>query len=142
MNDQVIKKISAGGVLFHKGKYLVIKWISQRTTELPKGTIEAGETPEATCVREVLEETGYNVRVTHPLSVATFTFDWKDGKTYEKTVHYFLMERTDDAPSIPAREEGEDFENMWLEYDEAVKLLSHKDMREAVERAHVILTSS
>jgi 8-oxo-dGTP pyrophosphatase MutT (NUDIX family) len=138
MSDRVIKKVSAGGVLYHEGKYLVIKWLSQKTVELPKGTIETGETPEVTCVREVLEETGYNVRITHPLNVATFTFKWKDGNTYEKTVHYFLMKRADEALSMPMREEGEDFKNMWVEYDEAIKLLSHDDMREAVERAHMI----
>lgn len=140
-SDQVIKKVSAGGVLYHKGKYLLINWKSQQTVELPKGTIEQEETPEITCVREVLEETGYNVRVTYPLNVATFTFDWKDGNTYEKTVHYFLMERLDEAAPVPAREEGEDFENMWVEYDEAIRLLSHEDMREAVKRARAILTS-
>lgn len=142
MNDQVIKKVSAGGVLFHEGKYLVVNWLSQQTVELPKGNIEPGETPEVSCVREVLEETGYNVRIVKPLNVATFRFDWKDGNTYEKTVHYFLMERIDEKDPAPAREEGEDFENMWLSYDEAIKSLSHQDMREAVEMARGVLMAS
>lgn len=138
MDKKIIKKESAGGVLCHNGKYLVIKWLSQGTVELPKGTIEAGETPDQACVREVREETGYNVRVTHPLNIATFTFDWKDGNTYEKTVHYFLTERIDDKNPAPAREEGEDFENMWLSFDEAIKFLSYQDMREAVKTTHDI----
>lgn len=138
MDKKIIKKESAGGVLHHNVKYLVIKWLSQGTVELPKGTIEPGETPEQACVREVREETGYNVRVTHPLNVATFTFDWKDGNTYEKTVHYFLAERIDDKNPAPAREEGEDFENMWLSFDEAIKFLSYQDMREAVKMARDI----
>lgn len=140
MGDRVIKKTSAGGVLYQEGRYLIIKWGSERTYELPKGTIETGETPEEACVREMLEETGYNVRVTYPLNKATFTFNWHDGDTYEKTVHYFLMERTDDAAPTPSREEGEDFENIWLPYEDAITRLSHRDMREAVELAHSIVS--
>ena len=139
MSDKVIQKKSAGGVLYHEGKYLTIKWGSERTYELPKGTIELGETPEETCVREMLEETGYNIRVTHLLNIATFTFKWHDGNTYEKTVYYFLVERIDDAEPIPSREEGEDFENIWLSYEDAIAQLSHQDMREAVELAHDIV---
>lgn len=142
MDDKVIKKVSAGGVLFHDEQYLTIKWLSENTIELPKGTIEHGETPEQACVREMFEETGYNVEVTHPLGHNTFTFQWKDGKTYEKTVHYFLMKRTDDAAPTPHREENEDFDNLWLTYDKAIQLLTHDDMKEAVKKAYTIIAAA
>lgn len=29
----IVKKVSAGGVVYHKGKYLVIKWGSEKTTD-------------------------------------------------------------------------------------------------------------
>jgi 8-oxo-dGTP pyrophosphatase MutT (NUDIX family) len=139
MTDNVIKKVSAGGVLVSGDKCLVIKWISQNTIELPKGTIEQGETPQEACVREVAEETGYNARVTSKLNTATFRFKWKDGNDYEKTVHYFLMERIDNNPPAPKRSEGEDFENMWVTFSDAINLLSFEDMREAVSRARFTL---
>ena len=61
MDKDIVKRVSAGGVVYHKGKYLVIKWGSEKTTELPKGTIELGENPEQACVRELKEETGYTI---------------------------------------------------------------------------------
>lgn len=137
----IIKKVSSGGVLYHEGKYLVIKWQSQGTTELPKGTIEKGETPEQACIREMFEETGYNVKIIHSLGESTFTFNWKDGNTYQKTVHYFLMIRTDNAIATPHREEGEDFENEWLTFEQAYKNLSHDDSKQILKKAQIIVTS-
>ncbi|HEX7483687.1 MAG TPA: NUDIX domain-containing protein [Candidatus Saccharimonadales bacterium] len=140
MTNDVIKKVSAGGVLYHQGKFLVIKWLSEDTVELPKGTIETNETAEEACVREMFEETGYNVAITDNLGQNTFAFKWKDGKNYEKTVHYFLMKRVDELEPTPNREENEDFENLWLSYDEAIAQLTHDDMRGAVMKANDIIT--
>lgn len=54
--DDVILKYSAGGVIFHDGKVLTIRWLSKDSTEFPKGTIEPGESEEQACVREVLDK--------------------------------------------------------------------------------------
>jgi len=140
-NPDIIKKVSAGGVLFHKGKFLVIKWGSQQTIELPKGTIEAGETPEQTCIREMLEETGYNVNIIDFIDSTTFEFDWKDGNRYEKTVHYFLTKRADNLAPTPMREDNEDFENEWLTYDQALAQLTHDDSKYMVEKAWTMITA-
>lgn len=134
-DNVIIEKISAGGVVQHDGKYLVISWRSQGTIELPKGTVEPGESTAEACIREVREETGYNVRIVRPLNVASFTYKWHDGKTYHKTVHYYLMHRTDNAKPSPSREAQEDFTNIWLEHQKAVEKLSYEDMREAVRMA-------
>ena len=139
MTDKIIKKISAGGVLYDNGKYLTIKWISEGTVELPKGTIESGENPEQTCIRELKEETGYNVKVIAPLTVSNFTFDWHDGRTIEKTVHYFLLERIDELEPVTNREDNEDFENIWLNAKEAYAALSFDDMKAALKKAIEII---
>ncbi len=135
MKKNIIKKISAGGIIYHNGKYLAIKWASQGTIEFPKGTIEPGETAEQTCIREVLEETGYNVRIVAPLTISNFTFDWHDGRTINKTVRYFLLERTDDLEPVTNREDNEDFENTWLDADEAYSALSFEDTKAALRMA-------
>jgi 8-oxo-dGTP diphosphatase len=137
--DDVIKKVSAGGVLYHEGKFLVIKWLSEGTIELPKGTIEPGETKEQACVRELLEETGYNVAITHELGHSTFSFTWRNGKNYEKTVYYFLTKRVDDLDPAPNREQNEDFENIWLSYNEAIGQLTHDDTRDILKKANDII---
>jgi len=139
MKDSIIKKVSAGGVLYHNNKYLIIRWNSENTYELPKGTIERGETKEEACVREVLEETGYNTKIVKYLGNHTFTFDWKDGKKYEKNIHYFLMKRADDFEEKTQREDNEDFNNIWLPFKDAYKLLTHDDMKNALKKAHDFL---
>jgi ADP-ribose pyrophosphatase YjhB (NUDIX family) len=58
---------------------------------LPKGHVEAGETPELTAVREVEEETGIHGHVLAPLGVIDFWFVAEDRRVH-KTVHHFLLE--------------------------------------------------
>lgn len=142
MKKNIIKNISAGGIIHYKGQFLTIKWLSEGTTEFPKGTIEPGETPEQACVREVLEETGYNVRVVAPLTVSNFVFDWHDDRTIEKTVHYFLLQRIDELEPVTNREDNEDFENTWLSADEAHSALSFDDMKAALRKAVEIILST
>jgi 8-oxo-dGTP diphosphatase len=139
-NKEIIKKYSAGGIIYHNGKYLTIKWLSEGTVEFPKGTIELGETIEQACIREVLEETGYNMRIVAPLTVSNFVFEWHDGRTYDKTVHYFLLERIDELDPVTNREENEDFENYWLNAGEAYDALSFDDTKVALKKAISIVS--
>jgi ADP-ribose pyrophosphatase YjhB (NUDIX family) len=57
---------------------------------LPKGHVEAGETPEEAAVREVEEETGIRGRVLAPLGVIDFWFVAEQRRVH-KTVHHFLL---------------------------------------------------
>ncbi len=57
---------------------------------LPKGHVEAGETPEMTAVREVEEETGISGHVIAPLGEIDFWFV-AGGRRIHKTVHHFLL---------------------------------------------------
>ncbi len=53
---------------YHKDKIILVKQfrfpINMYSIEFPAGLIDRGETPESTAVRELLEETGYEGRVT------------------------------------------------------------------------------
>lgn len=132
---ETILKHSAGGVIYKNGKVLTIKWLSKDSIEFPKGTIEPNERIEDTAIREVAEETGYKTRIIIPLGNVTFEYDWDDGKHYRKTVEYFLMEPLDDSEPVPNREDSEDFENNWLTFAEAEKMLTFDDGREILARA-------
>ena len=62
----MIEATSCGGVVIFRGKILLLYKNYKNRYEgwvLPKGTVEEGEEYKDTAVREVLEETGYTVRI-------------------------------------------------------------------------------
>ncbi|MFF6951788.1 NUDIX hydrolase [Streptomyces iakyrus] len=132
-----VKKVSAGGVVVHEGKILLIKWRSQNTIELPKGTVENGETLEQAALREVFEETGYKCRISGRLNTFRHIFTWHDGVTYDKTIHYFLMCLEDERKYQNRREEGEDFVNKWVDADIAEGQLTYSDAKDAARLAYM-----
>ena len=107
---------------------------------LPKGTIEAGETPEAVARREVAEETGLrNVRIVADLGEERYVFFWKVEDTYyDKTVHYYLMEALGGEEAVPQQEEG--FVRCeWVPLPEALDRIKYKETRQVVRRAETAL---
>lgn len=133
--NETINKRSAGGVVIENGKVLTIRWLSQDTFEFPKGTIENHEAPHETAIREVKEETGYDVGILDELGDVTYEFDWIDGKHYRKTVTFYLMTLINADEPKPNLQKGEDFENNWLDIEVAKQQLSHNDSREILDRA-------
>jgi len=101
------------------------------TWTLPKGTPDPGETTEETALREVVEETGLEVRIVAPLPSIEYAFV-QDGTRIQKTVHYFLMEPTGGDLSRHDHE----FERVrWVPFDEAGGLLSFATERDLVATA-------
>lgn len=138
--SKIKEKQSAGGIVYSDGQILTIRAIPQNEIVFPKGTIETGESPEQTAVREVFEETGYKVKVKAPLGSVTYEFDEEDGEHYRKTVFHYLLELED--PSViptPNRLDGEDLENLWLTLEDAFNHLTHDDSRNTLKKALTIL---
>lgn len=142
MSTAPIKKKSAGGVIFHDGKFLLIKWKSENTVELPKGTIEKGESIEEAAIREVFEETGYKSRVICPLNSFQHIFTWHDGNTYDKTIHYFLLELEEKKKFKHRRQANEDFINMWVPIEEAADKVTYSDSKDALRMAKKYINQS
>jgi len=134
----MIERHAAGGLIFDTDKVLTISWIDQAYVAFPKGGVEAGETSEEAAVREVFEETGYHAKVISLLGSWTYDFT-KGDKKYRKTVDYYLMERVNDAPPTPHREPGENFENLWLDLEEARDSLTYDDSKGALDAARALL---
>ncbi len=142
---------SAGGVVFRRfppdasGAPVQILLLQHEAGKwmLPKGTIEAGETPEAVALREVAEETGlHNVRIVQDLGEERYLFFWKTEDTYyDKTVHYYLMEFLGGEETRPQREEG--FVRCdWVAVPEALERIRYKETREVVRRAASALAAA
>ena len=132
---------SAGGIVLHEGKVLIITSALRGSVDLPKGTIEPGESIEQTAIREIQEETGYRVRIVEDIGSLTYDYTDSHEKKWRKTVSYFLMELADNDAPVKNLQEGEDFENEWVTPEEAISRLTYDDTREMLaqfaERFHI-----
>ena len=105
---------------------------------LPKGHLEAGETPEDADVREVEEETGIRGRVLAPLGVIDFWFVVEDRRIH-KTVHHFLLEA---AGGELSDEDVEVVEVAWVPLADVAGRLAYADERRLVDRATDLLADA
>jgi 8-oxo-dGTP pyrophosphatase MutT (NUDIX family) len=128
---------SAGGIVFRiergKPRYLLIR-DSYRNWGFPKGHLEPGEAPETAAVREVGEETGLRAVAIRGL-IDTIDWDFRfSGQVIHKVCHFFLME-SPRARTSPQRKEGITA-CRWMSFDDALRLLSYRNAREVLQRAH------
>ncbi len=138
---------SAGGVVLDaRGRVLLLerdvprKETPSHEIRLPKGHIEAGETPAQAAVREVGEESGYgDVHIVADLGAIDNRFRFRD-RTIERNERYFLMHlgdspRGEPQPSHPDAEEAL-FTVLWApDLHAAERLLTFESEKEFVRRA-------
>lgn len=142
-----IEQISAGGVAYRaiddRIEIAIILTIPERRWQLPKGIIDAGETPEQAALREVREEAGINTELVEALDRTEYWFTAeRDGtrSRFHKYVHWFLLKYTG---GDVADHDHEVEEARWVEVGEALKLLAFKNERDIVEKAvHLIRTAN
>lgn len=105
---------------------------------LPKGHVEAGESPPETALREVAEETGLDDL---ELGTELVTIDWffqSDGRRIHKFTTFYLMhsERGDPVP-----ESGEGItECAWVPLRSAHERISYDNASEVVKVAQRLLS--
>ncbi len=88
----------------------------RRLLELPAGTLDVGEDPAATAVRELAEETGYRAGVLEPL----VRFYSSPG-LLDEVMHLFVATRLE--PGEPRLQHDEDIVTRLLSWPEAWELL-------------------
>lgn len=97
--------------------------------EVPAGSIERGEDPEASLIREVLEETGFEIRQPRKL----FSAYMSPGAITEK-IHFFYVEVSEGdrvAAGGGLDEEHEDLELYELSLSEALAMIESGEIFDA-----------
>ncbi|GKV56223.1 DNA mismatch repair protein MutT [Sporosarcina sp. NCCP-2222] len=86
---------SAGICINEHMEILMVKSFESEGWAVPSGGIEEGESPEECCVREVKEETGYDVKVVEQLRVKETTI-----KGIQVKIYYFRVEKIGESSGI------------------------------------------
>jgi 8-oxo-dGTP pyrophosphatase MutT (NUDIX family) len=139
------REFSAGGVLVRRlrGRW----WLAAirpggkkaGVWALPKGNVGRGETPEATAVREVAEETGIEAVSTGKLGDVRYVYTRRGARIFKIVSFYLLRYRRGRIGEVPAPFRHEVEEVRWLPLDEAPRLLAYKGEREMAEKALAVL---
>lgn len=112
----VLRKDNGGEVLLvHRPKYDDWSW--------PKGKQDPGEHITVTAVREVLEETGVEIRLDRPLARQLYGVSGGRAKTVDYWVGRVLGDP--DVSAYPANDEIDQV--AWVAFDKARKLLTYAD---------------
>lgn len=108
---------------------------------LPKGHLEAGETPQDAAVREIAEETGITGRVVASLGSIDYWFS-AEGRRIHKKVHHFLLEATGGLITIENDPDHEAVDVAWVPLDELGSRLAFPNERRIAREARAFLADT
>jgi 8-oxo-dGTP pyrophosphatase MutT (NUDIX family) len=142
----IVRQTSAGGVVYRDAadgqriEVALVRVGPKGRWQLPKGIVDAGESPSQTAVREVREEAGVEAEVVAPLEEIEYWYVGADARgqrvRFHKRVHFFMLEyRTGDV----ADHDHEVDEARWVELTDAEAMLSFESERKVVARATRLL---
>ncbi len=141
---KTLEQVSAGGAAFRRnGGAFEIAIISVNPSgrwQLPKGLIDAGESPETTALREVREEAGIETKILAPIeTIEYWYFGLQSGESvrFHKSVHFFLLAYLSGAVE---NHDAEVLEARWVDVVEALEMLAFKSEKVIVEKASKMIS--
>ncbi|EKD24825.1 MAG: NUDIX hydrolase [uncultured bacterium (gcode 4)] len=130
---------SCGGIVFRKIgwniEFLIIQQKQGSHWFFPKGHIEDNESEEQTALREIYEETWFHVDIL-PGFREIFSYYIDDTKSIEKNVVFFICEIVSWQLIM-----SDELQNcMWLDYEQAMKTLTHDNSKAVLTKAYNFLS--
>jgi 8-oxo-dGTP pyrophosphatase MutT (NUDIX family) len=131
---RAVRYTAAGGIVADGDRVLVLLRPSRDEVRLPKGHIEADETPQEAALREVAEESGYtDLEIVADLGMQTIEFDYLGDHVIRDELYYLMHLVSPRQVTRKAKEHQ--FVPDWLGWDEALSKLSYENEQEWVRRA-------
>lgn len=125
--------VACGAVIVHEGAVLLVHRPRYDDWAFPKGKQDPGEHYTVTAVREVLEETGVEVRLGLPLSSQAYV--QADGRT--KIVHYWMGHVVGD-PDVSSYVANSEIDKVcWVPLEMAPAQLTYAMDRTLIDEAQV-----
>jgi 8-oxo-dGTP pyrophosphatase MutT (NUDIX family) len=136
---QTVEQVSAGGAAFRleneSYEVAIISVNPSRRWQLPKGIIDAGETPETAALREVREEAGIETELLETIeTIEYWYFGDHSGERvrFHKSAHFYLLAYRDGAVE---NHDAEVVEARWVKAEDAIEMLAFKSEKAVVEKA-------
>ena len=137
---ETVRYASAGGVVIHDEAVLLLDRPARGEVRLPKGHIEADETPQAAALRETAEETGYvDLVIQGDLGSQVVEFEYKQ-RWIVRTEHYFMMGLASAATRVRPPQDEAQFRVLWTPLDEAAARLTFPAEQRVVAQAIALHT--
>lgn len=135
--DKMYFEKSCGAVVYQKINndylFLIIKSKVHNFYSFPKGHVEPNETEIETALREVYEETNLKITISQKFKEA---IEYSPSVHTNKLVIYFLGEAINNDVKIQIEEISE---SIWLDFDEALKLLTYDNEKQVLIKAYHFL---
>ena len=142
----IVRQISAGGVAYRdllggeQPEVALVRVGPKSRWQLPKGLVDAGESPELTAIREVREEAGIDTRLIAPLEMIEYWYvgDDRDGQRvrFHKFVHFYLLEYQ--AGNVDEHDDEVE-ESRWVAVNAAEGMLAFSSERRIMALARGLL---
>ncbi len=136
---QTREQVSSGGVAFRADdsgfEIAIISVNPSRRWQLPKGLVDASETPEFAALREVREEAGIETELLSKIETIEYWYlgDSRGERVrFHKLVHFFLLKYV--AGNVE-NHDSEVVEARWAKAEDALKMMTFKSEREIVKKA-------
>lgn len=139
------RELSAGVVLVRRmqGRWWLAAVLPQGKREgtwvLPKGLIDAGETPSQAALREGYEETGLRARLSSKLGDVRYVYTWEGERVFKIVSFYIAHASGGRIGELPAGMEVEVADARWIPLTDGPQFLAYKGEREMAARAKEVL---